>query len=224
MNITWYGQSCFRVSLQGQKKSRQAVSLVIDPFDESVGLKMPKIEADILLITHNHKDHSNRKITKTETFIIDSPGEYELRDVFIHGIFSFHDEQKGEERGTNTIYTIEAEEMKICHMGDFGQGEITNEQLKKIGDVDILMIPVGGVFTIGAKEATKIISQIEPRIIIPMHYKIPKLKIKLEELSPFLKAIGEKNATTEEKLNIQKKNLPSGEMKVVPLSPQSKAS
>ncbi len=224
MNITWYGQSCFRISLQGQKKSRQAVSLLIDPFDESTGLKMPKVEADILLITHNHKDHNNKKVAKKETFIIDSPGEYELRDVFIHGIFSFHDEKKGEERGVNTIYTIEAEEMRICHMGDFGQGEITNEQLKNIGDVDILMIPVGGVFTIGAKEATKIISQIEPRIIIPMHYKIPKLKIKLEELSLFLKAIGEKSAATEEKLSIQKKNLPSGEMKVTPLSPQSKAS
>ncbi len=155
--------------------------------------------------------------------MIDSPGEYEMRDIFIQGIFSFHDKKKGEERGMNTIYTIEAEEVKLCHMGDFGQEELTDEQLRQIGEIDVLMIPVGGVYTVDAKEATKVISQIEPRIVIPMHYKIPGLKIKLDELSLFLKAIGEKKATTEEKLTVQKKGLPDGEMKIVPLTPQSKA-
>ncbi len=224
MNIIWYGQSCFRLSLQGQKKARQSVSLVIDPFDESTGLKPPKNEADILLITHNHADHNNRKIVQKNTFVIDSPGEYEMRDIFIQGVFSFHDKKKGKERGINTIYTIEAEEMRLCHMGDFGQEELADEQLRQIGEVDILMIPVGGNYTVDAKEATKVISQIEPRIVIPMHYKIPGLKIKLDGLDSFLKAIGEKKATKEEKLVVQKKNLPVGEMKVVPLSPQSKPS
>ncbi len=224
MNITWYGQSCFRVVVQGQKKSEGPTNLVIDCFDESTGLKPPKIEADVLLVTHNHTDHNDRKTAKKDAFIIDSPGEYEMRDIFIQGIFSFHDKEKGKERGMNTIYTIEAEEVRLCHMGDFGEEELTDKQLRDIGEVDVLMIPVGGIYTVDAKEATKIISQIEPRIVVPMHYKIPGLKIKLDGLDSFLKAIGEKNATVEEKLVVQKKNLPAGEMKVVPLSPQAKPS
>jgi L-ascorbate metabolism protein UlaG (beta-lactamase superfamily) len=224
MNITWYGQSCFRVALQGQKKAKQWTSLIIDPFDESTGLKLPKLEAEILLITHEHKDHNNQKIATKETFLINSPGEYELRDIFIQGISSFHDKEKGKERGLNTIYTVETEEIKLCHLGDFGQEELTDEQLRDIGEVDVLMIPVGGVYTIDAKEATKVISQIEPRIVIPMHYKIPGLKVKLDELGTFLKAIGDKGAKAEDKISIQKKNLPVGEMKIVPLNPQSKNS
>ncbi len=225
MNIIWHGQSCFRITFQGQKKVKEQTTLVIDPFDESTGIKMPKNKnIDILLLTHNHTDHNNKKIADKETFIIDSPGEYELRGIFIQGISSFHDKKNGKERGANTIYTIEGEGMRICHLGDFGEEELSDEQLKEIGEVDILMIPIGGVYTIDAKEATKVISQIEPRIIIPMHYKIPGLKIKLEDLSLFLKAIGEKKAIAEEKISIQKKNLPTEAMKVVPLIPQHKTS
>jgi len=222
MNITWYGQSFFRITLNGSKKTRQWVSIIIDPYDESTGINPPKVEGDILLITHGHKDHSNKKAIKGDIFTIDSPGEYELKDVFIEGISSFHDNSKGKERGMNTIYTIETEEVKICHMGDFGQEELTDKQLRRIGDVDILMVPVGGVYTIDEKEAKKIISQIEPRIVIPMHYKIPGLKIKLNELNDFLKAMGEKNAISEDKLSIQRKNLPEGEMRIVPLKHQTK--
>ena len=109
-------------------------------------------------------------------------------------------------------------------MGDFGQEELTDEQSRKIGDIDVLMIPVGGTYTIDAKEATKVISQIEPRIIIPMHYKIPGLNVKVDDLEAFLKAIGSKNAVPEEKLTIQKKNLPTEDMSVIPLISQSKAS
>ena len=94
---------------------------------------------------------------------------------------SWHDEkqgsQKGEPLGENTIYTIETEDLKLCHLGDLGQKELTADQLEKIGEVDILMIPVGGIYTISSKEAPKIMAQIEPKIIIPMHYQVPKLKI-----------------------------------------------
>ncbi len=222
MNITWYGQSCFKITTQSKKKSRESVSLVVDPFSEKIGLKLPKMEADIVLITHSHDDHSNKDFFKKETFVIDSPGEYELRDIFIEGISSFHDKEKGKERGLNTIYTIETEEIRICHMGDFGQEELEDDQLKKIGEIDILMLPVGGVYTINGQEAKKIISQIEPRIVIPMHYKVPGLKIDLNELESFLKAMGEKKATSQEKLSLQKKNLPDGDMSIIPLIPQAK--
>jgi L-ascorbate metabolism protein UlaG (beta-lactamase superfamily) len=224
MHITWYGQSCFRLAVQGQKKLRQWTSLVIDPFDESVGMKLPKIDTDILLVTHNHKDHNNRSVAQKETFVIDSPGEYELRDIFVYGISSFHDDEKGNKRGKNIIYVIEAEEVRICHLGDFGQEELTNEQLKQMGEVDVLMIPVGGNYTIDAKQATKIISQLEPRVVVPMHYKIPGLKIEVADLETFLKAIGEKGAVAQEKIIVQKKSLPIGEMKIIPLIPQGKSS
>lgn len=223
MNIIWYGQSCFKITTQSQKKSRQRTSLVIDPFHEKTGLKLPKMEAEIVLVTHDHDDHSNKQAVKGDPFFIESPGEYEVSDIFITGINSFHDENKGKDKGLNTIYTIETEDLRLCHLGDFGQKEMEDKQLQDIGEVDILMIPVGGVYTIDAKGATKIISQIEPRLVIPMHYKIKGLQIELEELDDFLKAIGEKGASPEEKLVAQKKSLPSGEMKVFPLIPQAKS-
>ncbi len=221
MNITWYGQSCFKITVQTQK-AKEKVSLITDPFSDKVGLKLPKIEGDVFLFSHDHYDHANKDVVSRDAFVVDSPGEYEVKGVFIQGIPSFHDEKKGEERGLNTIYTIEAEDVRICHLGDFGEAELSDKQLQEIGDVDVLMIPVGGVYTIDAKGATKVISQIEPRMVVPMHYKIDGLKVELEELENFLKAIGEKSAEKEEKLILQKKNLPSGEMKIVPFLPQSK--
>ena len=223
MNIVWYGQSCFKITTQRQK-TKEKVALMIDPFSEKIGLKIPKTEADVFLFTHNHHDHRNEEFVKKDSFVISCPGEYELRDIFIQGIHSFHDDVKGSDRGINTIYTIETEDVRLCHLGDFGENELSNKQLKEIGEVDVLMIPVGGVYTIGAKGATKVISQIEPRIIIPMHYQLEGLKLgeTLEDVESFLKAIGEKGAEKLEKLSLQKKDLPSSEMKVFPLAPQSK--
>lgn len=222
MNITWYGQSCFKITLQGDKKSKQWTSVLIDPYKESIGLKLPKMEADVLLLTHDHHDHNNKECLKTTPFVIDGPGEYEVRNMFIKGVSSFHDENGGSERGVNTIYTILAENINICHMGDFGEKELNSKQLEKVGDVDVLFIPVGGVYTIDAKGAARVISQIEPRMVVPMHYSIPGLKIKLDDLSEFLKAIGEKGAEAVEKLSLQKKDLSTENMKVVPLLPQVK--
>ncbi len=222
MNIIWYGQSCFKITSQGSKKSKQWTTLLIDPFGDGIGLKMPKVDTDVLLITHDHKDHNNKECVKKDAFVIDGPGEYEIRDIFIRGIHSFHDEERGKERGTNTIYTIIAEDMSICHMGDFGEKELSGKQLEEIGEVDILFVPIGGVYTVDSKGAAKIISQIEPRVVIPMHYKIPGLSVDIEELDSFLKAVGEKGAKQEEKLSLQKKDLPLDDMSIIPLFPQLK--
>lgn len=217
MQIIWYGQSFFQILTQKGKEKK--VKIVIDPFSEKIGLKPSLLEADILLITHSHEDHNNVKAIKGSPFLITGPGEYEIKEVFIEGIPAFHDATEGKERGKTAIYTIETEEIKICHLGDLGQKELTDEQLEQIGEVDILMIPIGGVFTISAKEAAKIISQVEPKIVIPMHYYIPKLKIKLEGLDKFLKTMGIKSPETLNKLQIQQKNLPSEEMKIIVLKP-----
>ena len=191
---------------------------MIDPFDEATGLKVPSLSADVLLITHAHHDHDNKKAVKGSPFLIEGPGEYETKDVFIQGIAAFHDEAQGKQRGQNTIYTIEAEGMRVCHLGDLGQKELTPEQLEQISDVDILMTPVGGVYTINSKGSAKIISQLEPLLVIPMHYHLPKLKIKLEPVDKFLKEMGRKSIEPLPKLLIKKKDLPT-ETKVVVLQP-----
>jgi len=216
MHIIWHGQSYFQI-IAARNKGEQ-VTIAIDPFDEATGLKVPSFSADILLITHQHHDHNNKKAIRGNPFLIEGPGEYEVKDVFIHGIEAFHDDAQGKQRGQNTIYIVEAEGMRICHLGDFGQKELTTEQLEQVGDVDILMTPVGGVYTINSKGSAKIISQIEPAIVIPMHYHLPKLKIKLEPVDRFLKEMGRKTITPEPKLLIKKKDLPT-ETKVVVLKP-----
>lgn len=217
MQIIWKGQSCFQVIAKQEKNSQ--VSIVIDPFDESCGLKIPSLEAEILLVTHHHRDHDNTKAVKGMPFLIDGPGEYEIKGAFIQGIPSFHDDVQGKERGINTIYTVEAEEIKLCHLGDFGQKELTGEQLEKIGNIDILMIPVGGTYTIDSKIASNVISQIEPKIIIPMHYELPHLKLKLEGVDKFLKTMGIKSVEPLNKLIIKKKDLPLEGTQTIVLRP-----
>ncbi len=216
--IYWAGQSCFQISVSNYKD--HSADIVIDPFSEDIGLKLPSLSADIALVTHGHADHNNIKGVKGDPFVVDGPGEYEIKDVFVQGIPSFHDDKGGKERGLNTIYVIEAEGMKFCHLGDLGQKELTDEQLEKIGQVDVLMIPVGGGgFTIASGEAQKIISQIEPRIVIPMHFALPKSKAKLDEVSKFLKTMGKDAVTAQDKLVLKASAMPKDGMEIVVLQP-----
>ena len=215
--ITWAGQACFQISVSPSKESQ--ANIVIDPFGD-IGLKAPNFDADILLVTHGHDDHNNVKAVKGDPFVIDGPGEYEVRGVFVQGIDSFHDDKQGKERGKNTIYAIEAEDMRFCHLGDLGQKELTDEQLEKIGHVDVLMIPVGGTYTISSHEALKVIGQIEPKIVIPMHYRLPKLKFELDSVDKFLKAMGKNSAQAQDKLTIKASTLPKErEMEIIVLQP-----
>jgi len=207
MHIIWKGQSCFQIMATPLKGEQ--VSVVIDPFNDSLGLKSPSLSADILIISN----HETGKEIKGKPFLISNPGEYEIKDIFIHG-FSFI-----QKKGKNTIYVIEAEGIRLCHLNNFSNKEITSEQLEKIGDIDILMIPTGGGETIDSSQAVKIVSQIEPRVVIPMNYQIPKLKAKLEGVDVFLKAMGQKSAETFDKFLIKKKDFSEGETKVIVLRP-----
>ena len=220
MKITWKGQACFKIITK--KRGEKPVSIVIDPFSEEIGLKLGKPSADILLITHDHHDHNNIKAVAGSPFLITGPGEYEIKGVFIQGIPGYHDEEKGQKRGKLTIYTIETAGLSLCHLSDLGQKELTSEQIEQIGEVDILMIPVGGNYTISSKEALKIMSQIEPKIIIPMHYSLPKLKIKLDGIDKFLKTLGVNSIKPKEKLVIRKKDLSHEEAKIIVLTPSSR--
>jgi L-ascorbate metabolism protein UlaG (beta-lactamase superfamily) len=215
MKITWHGQSCFKLLVKSNNGDK--IAILIDPFDKETGLTPPRGNADIVLITHEHHDHNNLKAVSGTPFVINGPGEYDVKGVYIKGVYSYHDNNKGLDRGVNTIYVIESEDMKVCHLGDLGQKELADTQLEKIGEIDILMVPVGGTYTIDSEEAVKIINQVEPTIVIPMHYKIPGLSIKLDEVKDFLKEIGVQQETTEE-FNVKKLDL-GEEMKVVVLKP-----
>ncbi len=217
--IIWAGQSCFQLSVSGGKDN--SAEIVIDPFNENGGLKIPKFSADVLMITHDHPDHNYTKNIKGDYFLINGPGEYEVKGVFIQGILGFHDNNQGKERGRVTIYIIEVEGLRFCHLSDLGQSELTNEQLEKIGHIDVLMIPVGGGgFTIDGQGASKIIAQIEPKIVIPMHYQLPGLKMKLDEASKFLKAMGKNSSVTpQDKLQVKANTLSKEGMEIVVLLP-----
>ena|SRR3989338_1810196 len=217
MQIVWKGQACF--FLAASRGKQEQVRIVIDPYEESIGLKPPQVEADMVLVTHDHFDHNNAKAVRGEPMVISGPGEYELKDVFIKGIASWHDNAEGKDRGKNTMYVIEAEGLRLCHLGDIGQDELSAEQVGQIGNVDILFIPVGGTYTVAAKGAAKIISQIEPRMVIPMHYALPRLKVKLEPVDEFLKTMGVKNVEPQAKLSLKAKDFSVEEMKVVVLTP-----
>lgn len=168
MILTYHGHSTFK--LKGKRGT-----VVTDPYDDYVGLHLAKTSADIVTVSHHHKDHDAvDKITGTarreRPFIVDEPGEYEVGRISVFGTPTFHDASGGTERGNNVVFTILLDNLRICHLGDLGH-ELTSAQLEAIGDVDVLLCPVGGHFTIGPELAVKTIHAIEPGIVIPMHYR-----------------------------------------------------
>lgn len=201
MDISFLGHSSFR--LKGKN-----TTVVTDPYDSSTGLKYPKVEADVVTISHDHRDHNAAGLVGGAPFIVSGPGEYEIRGVKIVGVASFHDEKKGELRGKNTIYNIKIDDLYICHLGDLGQTALTDEQLEAIGQVDILLIPVGGVYTIDAGGAAKIAASLEAKVVIPMHYAEPTINLKLEPADKFLKEMGLEKAEPLGKLSVTREKLP----------------
>lgn len=212
IDITWYGQSCIRV------KSKNS-SVVFDPYDDKfTGLKTLKLEGNIVCITHQHEDHNNISAIKSaeddqDLFEINGPGEYEKNGITIVGVDSYHDDKNGAERGKNTIYLATIEGVNIVHLGDLGQQKLNQNQIEELSMCDILFIPVGGVFTINAKDAPDIISSLEPKIVVPIHYKTKGLKFDLEQVDNFLKAMG-KNPDPISKLSVSHEKLPE-ELEVV---------
>lgn len=207
MEIIWHGHSFFEISGKGEEKK---VNIAIDPYDESIGLVPPKkVGADILLVSHPHHDHSNTKIFYDTPFIINTPGEYEIGGVFIKGIPSFHDNVQGKEGGLNTIFVLDfrGEGINVCYLGDLGETQLSPKILEDIVGVDILFIPVGGKFTISGKEAAKLVGQIEPKVVIPMHYKIPGINLDIDDEKPFLRALGIGEKEKIKKLKIKKEQL-----------------
>ncbi|MFZ3074171.1 MAG: MBL fold metallo-hydrolase [Minisyncoccales bacterium] len=224
MQIIWHGQSCFELIIA--KGKGEHITVLMDPLNEAkTGLKFSKTDAQVVLLT-NHAytaDQSDIKKAAAGAFVIDGPGEYEIKDIYIRGIDSNFGKtaealaQAGKEG--SVIYTIETEEMKLCHLGNLKEAELTQGQIEKIGNIDVLMFPVGDGQKIGAKDALKIVSQIEPSIAIPMNYEIPKLKLDAGNLKEFLKAAGVGQLEPLPKLTIKKKEIAAEEAKIIVLTP-----
>lgn len=215
MIITWQGHSCFKIQ---DKTTSDGLTLATDPYSKELGLKLSNFEANIITVSHDHYDHNNVAGLRGKPVVIDCAGEYDVRGILIQGVDSFHDDKEGRERGNNIIYRIEMDDISITHLGDLGT-PLTSEQLERLAGTDILMVPVGGTYTLDAKQAVEVVSQIEPRIVIPMHYQLPGIKPNLDPVEKFIKELGVE-PTYEEKLKIAKKDLPQEDMELVILKAQ----
>jgi L-ascorbate metabolism protein UlaG (beta-lactamase superfamily) len=203
MEIQYLGHSSFK--LKGK-----SASVITDPFDPSmVGLKYAPQEATIVTVSHNHPDHNKIDLVKNAERTIDGPGEYEIAGISIIGIGSFHDDKKGEERGKNTIFVYEIEDLRLAHLGDLGH-KLSSDALEEMGEIDILMIPVGGKYTINSEIAVEVVRSIEPSLILPMHYLMssmnPEVFSELEKVEEFVNAMGVPSEAME-KLSIKKSDI-----------------
>ena len=207
MQIQWKGQFCFFVSATLGKQEQGKV--LIDPYEESTGQRLSPVEAETLLISSDTPEHNNAKAVKGSPFVISSPGEYEVKGIFIQGIAA----QNG-----GTIYVIAAEGMRLCHLGGLGVEGLKPEQIEAIGDIDVLFVPVGGGDTLDAKAASQAVSQIEPKMVIPMAFKQPKLKARREGVEAFLKIMGAKNGEPLPKLSVKLRDLTGEETKIIVLT------
>jgi L-ascorbate metabolism protein UlaG (beta-lactamase superfamily) len=202
MDITWLGHSCFRI-----RGSR--ATIVTDPYSKELGYSLGKPTARIVTVSHEHPGHCYFEGVGGQPKVVSHPGEYEISDVLIIGIATFHDREGGKKRGKNIVYLMEIDEVAVCHLGDLGH-VLTSEQIEDIGNVDVLLLPVGGVSTINAPMAAEVVRQLEPKVVIPMHYKTPALKWELEPVDRFLREIGAKQVSSQPKLSVTKSNLPPG--------------
>jgi L-ascorbate metabolism protein UlaG (beta-lactamase superfamily) len=207
MNIQYYGHSCFKVVTKPGGRNTENITIFIDPFDKYIGLKPPQGKADAVFVSHTqHKDHNNKDAIKGDPVVFETAGEFSVGGINVTGIDSFHDDKEGQERGRNTIFTLDTEDIRICHLGDLGTN-LSSRQLEKIGGVDILMVPVGGNFTIDGKMAAKICQKLEPSLIIPMHFKVKDLKLDIADEKEFCNEIGDCPKERVNKITIKKKEL-----------------
>jgi L-ascorbate metabolism protein UlaG (beta-lactamase superfamily) len=201
MEITWLGHSCFLI--KGKEKT-----IIADPYHPDLGYHLGEPEADIVTVSHFHPGHNYIAGVANEPNRIKSPGEYEIGGTFITGVATFHDDKKGSIRGKNTIYIIEMDGITLCHLGDLGH-PLNPNLIEEIGDIDILFLPVGEVSTIPVDTAVEIVRQLEPHIVIPMHYKTEAFTGDLSPVDKFLDKMRIRDLEAKPKLSITSSSLPS---------------
>lgn len=218
MVISWFGLSSFKISSGN-------LTLVTDPFGKTVGLAPPRVKSDIATISNikNVAYNNTESLGDKDTFVIDGPGEFDVKGLFINGIAAQGDPAyRSNGFDYTTIYAVRMEDVRLGILGSLKQKELTQAQLEALGEIDILFVPVGGRGVCGAEEAVTIVNQIEPRIVIPCHFSQKGLEINLEKVDRFLKEIGQTESKPQEKLTLKKSNLQDlgDSIQIVVLTPQ----
>ena len=210
MDVTWLGQSCFR--LRGR-----TAAVVTDPYPPALGPRL-KLEGNLVTVSHGHENHSHVQSVR-DAYVIEGPGEYEVAGVTVRGLPTFHDAQQGAEHGRNTVYVIDLDDVRVCHLGDLGH-TLDDRALEAIGNVDVLLVPVGGGQTLDGARAAEVVRQVEPRYVVPMHFSHPSIRTELATAERFLKEMGVPEAEAQTKLAVQGSSSTEGETRVVVLDPR----
>jgi L-ascorbate metabolism protein UlaG (beta-lactamase superfamily) len=184
MEITWYGQSCFRLT------ERTMATVVTDPFDhEVIGYSPLKLKADIVTVSHEAPGHNNTDAVKGTSHVITGPGEFEIGGVFITGVQTDTSGKKSKDVPRNTLYVFDYDGITVAHLGDL-RNVPSQAEVEALGTVNVALVPVGGGGGLNAAKAAEVVSLLEPNLVIPMHYATPDAKVELDSLSKFLKEMG----------------------------------
>ena len=211
MDISWYGHSCFRISERGK------ISIVTDPFSEQIGLTLPKLKGDVVTVSHDAPGHNQYEAVKGYSYVLEGPGEYEIGGVFISGVAMNNINE--EIIAKNVAYVIRFDDLTVVHLGDLMHVP-DQSTIEELGEVNVVLVPVGGGKGLKASTAAEVIALIEPNYIVPMHYAIPGLRIDLDPVDKFLKEMGVSKPQEDDLLRITATTLPE-QQQVVVLHPQS---
>jgi len=209
MKIRWLGQASFSITTSDGRTVRT------DPFDESLGLPIDKEEADVVTVSHGHFDHNAVHLVPGKHEVVDKPGTHTAAGIAFTGVATYHDESKGAKRGENVIFCFEADGVRVCHAGDLGH-VLSPEQAGALGKVDVLLIPVGGTYTVDAAGAGEVVEQLSPRVVVPMHYKLPGMSLPIADVEGFL--AGKSNVRRADVLEVTGETLPA-QPQIVVLAP-----
>jgi L-ascorbate metabolism protein UlaG (beta-lactamase superfamily) len=211
LDITWYGHSCFRISERGR------VTIVTDPFADVIGMEAPRAKGDVVTVSHDAPGHNFVDAIKGARHILRTPGEYEIGGVFILGL-AMHNVQTVPPRA-NVAYMFDYDNLKVLHLGDLA--EVPEQSvIEELGEVNVLLIPVGGGEGLKAAQAAEVVGLIEPHFVVPMHYAQPNLRLELDPVDKFLKAMGVSKAQEMDLLKVNVSDLPE-QTQVIILNPQS---
>jgi len=213
MDMTWLGHACFRM------RGREGIVLT-DPPDPKSGHAIPRTEAGLVTISHDHPGHASLKSVAGEPVVLRGPGEYEVHEVLVTGLGSFHDDDKGNERGRNTVFAIRLDDLVICHLGDLGHA-LPAADLEKLGDVDIALVPISGPdVNLSAARAAEVVHQLEPKVVVPMSYDPDDTK-KDTPYMRLLHELGVKELDPVAKLSVTRSTLPE-QLQVVALDSRAR--
>jgi len=205
MKIRWLGHACFLIT------TGDGVRIITDPYAVGGGIQYSPIEesADVVLVSHDHDDHNNVSAVQGNPEVIRGTSVKTVKGVQFKGIGTHHDTSGGKQRGTNTVFCFASEDTKLCHLGDLGH-VLTSEQVDNIGAVDILFVPVGGVFTIDASAASQVCGQLKPRLVVPMHFKTPGCAYPIAGVEDFLKGKESVRRMGGSEIELERESLPTG--------------